>query len=111
MTTTLTKWINDGICLDDTLPYWDTISETLKGSQRSKARRFVNNGLVSYSFTEKTFTVKPIIGYNKTTYTIRNDTKGLRCNCQYYVKTEKYCSHILSILLWLNIERNTKKGM
>jgi len=47
------------------------------------------------------FTCKPIKGYNKTTYIIREEVDGsLRCTCQFNKTTNKMCSHILAVLLF-----------
>lgn len=81
------------------LPFYDSILQQLKGSIKSKARKFVREKRV-YRLDAFTWQVYHIPGYNKTNYFVKMDENGLlRCNCQYHVKTQNVCSHIAAVLL------------
>jgi len=83
------------------LVYYDVMSQKVTGRVKDKARAFVQKGLVSKS-SKYEYSVLPIKGYNKTTYTI--STRGdYSCNCQFYVKTGRYCSHCLAVMLYEKI--------
>ena len=86
-------------------------------SIRAKARRFLENGCIDYDKEKKCYLCKPIKGYNKTTYEMRNwyhkdarATTGFNCTCQFYqrVVTRQriaglICSHICALKMQLKI--------
>ena len=79
--------------------YWCPLLKELKvqGGQNAiitKARRFFGEGCVIK--TGNGYLVKPIKGYNKTTYQIISN----ECNCQFHKKTKLRCSHLLAIELY-----------
>lgn len=101
--------------------YWSPTAKRLEGVKEgkaiiTKARKFTELGLVSYDSATKTFTVSPIPGYNKTTYTIRSNNGHFACNCQFYNTVSKEwehpsCSHIQAVKFYLEIYRwNEKKN-
>ncbi len=105
--------------------YWSEHYKMLKGVEdggaiRTKARKFVELGLIDYDREKKCYLCKPIKGYNKTTYHIFWDKTKLKykesgehgefvCSCQYNQKTFKMCSHILSLYMQLKIWNWQKK--
>jgi hypothetical protein len=82
--------------MTETIQYYDHRTKTLLKSQRYKIRKLLEYGCIwkVESTTGKIFKCFPIEGYNKTTYTILIDKLGEVCNCQYFIKNEKTCSHI-----------------
>lgn len=88
-----------GIEPNDTC-YWDVIKEELVGSQRSKALKFNRLKLVQPNF-DGTFTINHLEGYNKTDYRVVKEFDGWHCPCQFHVKEEKDCSHIIALALFL----------
>ena len=101
---------------EDNVIYWSTTYQKLMGLGdrpiATKAHRFLKEKCVKYNPDKKAFEVKPIKGYNKTTYTVKptNDEIGFKCNCQYHTKTKKVCSHILAVRLSLKIKNWNKKN-
>jgi len=92
---TLFDFIND----DNELPYYDHIKGELKGSQKAKAKKFVQLGLVE-QVSDCVWKIHPIEGYNKRTYTVYRDGDVWSCNCQYNRTKGKVCSHILAVWLF-----------
>tara|TARA_R100001530_G_scaffold14077_1_gene12827 strand:+ start:121 stop:420 length:300 start_codon:yes stop_codon:yes gene_type:complete len=81
------------------LPRWDVLLKELKnGNQLSKARKLNKLKLISECGDPNIFYISPIPGYNKTTYQVHIHPE--QCNCQYYVRTKKPCSHILAVHLY-----------
>ena len=80
-------------------------------SIRAKARRFIENGCITYNKEKKCYECLPIKGYNKTTYEMRSlGNQQFDCNCQFYqrvVMRQKIegliCSHICALFLQLKI--------
>lgn len=98
--------------------YWSEHYKMLKGVKeggaiRTKARKFVELGLIEYDKEDKCYLCKPIIGYNKTTYRLFWDKAHLKykgdgygefeCSCQYNQTTFKMCSHCLALYMQLKI--------
>jgi len=101
-----------------TVIYWSEHYKMLKGVKeggaiQTKARKFVELGLIDYDKEKKCYLCKSIPNYNSTTYHIFWDkTKpkynGLgngefSCSCQYNQRSLKMCSHILALYLQLKI--------
>ena len=85
---------------DEELPRWDAEFErgVLKGSVYAKARK-LNKLKCVEQIAVAVYDVKPIPGYNKTTY--RVDLMPESCNCQANKNgTGKTCSHIMSVHLF-----------
>jgi len=98
--------------------YWSEHYKMLKGVKeggaiRTKARKFVELGLIDYDKEKKCYICKPIPDYNKSTYHIIWDKNRLKykgegfgefeCSCQYNQRTLKMCSHILALYMQLKI--------
>ena len=97
--------------------YWSAHYKMLKGAEggaiQTKARKFVELGLIDYDKENKCYLCKPIPGYNSTTYHLiwdktkpkyKGEGKGeFECSCQYNQKTFKMCSHILALYMQLKI--------
>jgi len=98
--------------------YWSEHYKMLKGVKsggaiQTKARKFVELGLIDYDKEKKCYLCKPIPGYNKTTYHItwnkfhlkyKGEGNGdFECSCQFNQKTKKMCSHILALYMQLKI--------
>lgn len=75
--------------------YWYPRKKELEGTQFTKAKKFLSLGLIRFN-ADHSFSVLPIKGYNITTYLIKDG----ECNCQFYCKTKRDCSHILAIKLY-----------
>jgi len=105
--------------------YWSEHYKMLKGVKeggaiRTKARKFVELGLIDYDKEKKCYICKPISGYNKTTYHLIWDKSRLKyngkgygefeCSCQYNQKTLKICSHILALYMQFRIWNWNKKN-
>lgn len=94
--------------------YWSEHYKMLNGEGnaiQTKARKFVELGLIDYDKEKKCYICKPI-GYNKTTYHQIWDKNRLKykgdgygefeCSCQYN-QTNRMCSHILALYMQLKI--------
>lgn len=89
---------------ETTLPRYDVYKQELSGSVSSKARKFCKENcveLISTSGFIRNYNVKPIPGYNKTTYHVTITPTENKCDCQAFVKENKICSHILSVQLYI----------
>jgi len=76
----------------------------------TKAKKFNELGLVKYNSESKDWSILPIPGYNKTTYTVFGTQGHFVCNCQFYNTVSKHwehptCSHIQAVKFWLEIKR------
>ena len=86
---------------------WDVVLKELKGgNQLSKARKFNKLKCVAKCDHPDIFYILPIEGYNKTTYTVNIEQQ--KCNCQYNVRSEKPCSHIMAVLLYQEQQEEKK---
>jgi|TARA_R100000501_G_C2549351_1_gene64676 hypothetical protein len=77
--------------------YYNSLKKEMEGSQISKARKFVKLKLIENKGFDN-YLVKHIEGYNKTDYSVNSNLE--ECNCQYYVRNNKPCSHILAVALF-----------
>ena len=87
--------------------YWNPECRELKnvenGSARiTKAKRFIKENCIILDGNN--FKCLPIQGYNKTTYS--GSLTPSDCNCQFFNKTGKICSHILSAKMLKQIQDN-----
>lgn len=84
--------------------YYVHTDKELKGTVKSKALKFVEFGLVKNAGSD--WFVKPIEGYNNTTYLIQDG----ECNCQgFQTKKRKgefaHCSHTLAVEYYKKINK------
>jgi len=85
--------------------YWSPEYKELKGEYPnicSKAKKFLQEDRVREF--EGYFLVLPISGYNKTTYKVKINPD--ECNCQFFNKTGKTCSHILAVKMYMRLKKN-----
>jgi len=82
--------------------YWAEQEGILVGSQKSKAKKFLEKGCVQYQ-GEGQWKVLPIIGYNKTTHEV--DMLNRTCKCQFFRKTGSDCSHIKAVELKIFMDK------
>lgn len=79
---------------------WYDKQKGLSSSMLSKARK-LNKLKRIEKISAIEWIVKYVVGYNKTNYNIKEDYQGkLHCNCQFYNKTRRKCSHIIAVLLY-----------
>ena len=109
------EWYNElnskNIC------YYSASARELKGSQHTKALKFLQLGCIEFVPERNCFICKSIPGYNKTTYELGVVKElgeiRIECNCQYYQTQKKkgrvkMCSHLLALEIWN--EENKKKN-
>ena len=99
--------------------YWSPSLKTLEGVKqcgaiKTKAQKFLKLGLVGYDPETKAFNVRPIPGYNKTTYFINSSDGHFNCTCQFYNTVSKEwlhptCSHIQAVKFYLEMKRWNQK--
>jgi len=91
----LTQWTNkEYVCK------WDVTNQVLTSDQKAKAQKFIDNDCIV--FDGKDYWCKPILGYNKTSYTIKLINGEWKCNCQWNTTKHRLCSHILAVFLWID---------
>ena len=80
------------------LPRWDVELGTMKGTVLAKARK-LNKFKCIVHLGVGIYDIKPIPGYNKTTYRVNLMPES--CNCQYNKKGKgKTCAHIMAVHLY-----------
>ena len=90
-----TKW---GRKETEDMPRWDMELGRMKGSILGKARK-LNKFKCIVHLGVGVYDVKPILGYNKTTYRVNLMPES--CNCQYNKKgAGKSCAHIMAVHLY-----------
>ena len=85
--------------------YFDVLTGEVKGSQLSKAIKFNKLKRIEHQWGG-IYLVKHIEGYNKTDYQV--ETVSGECNCQYYIRNKKPCSHILAVALFKKQQEEIK---
>ncbi|RLJ08637.1 MAG: hypothetical protein DRP12_00285 [Candidatus Aenigmatarchaeota archaeon] len=80
------------------------VGKGMVGSVRNKVRAFIENGCV-VQVGPKSWIVRPIPGYNKTTYEVTSDGSFFRCSCQYNRTKGLVCSHILAVTEYIKMRR------
>lgn len=81
--------------------YWYEKIGKLAGSQKSKAKKFLELGCVLETKAPNLFIVKHIEGYNKTNHKVEFIHKvNIKCSCQFFQKVGKECSHIMAVKLY-----------
>lgn len=87
--------------MEEKVCYYDAFRRTLEGTIISKAKRF-NREKCVVKITSGHYIVKPIIGYNKTTYKVLQGFDDVfSCSCQRYVTKQLTCSHIVAVSLYM----------
>lgn len=81
------------------IAYFDHIKGEMRGGQKVKARRFVDDDLIIY-VGAGIFKCLPIEGYNTREYKLEKKSGVWSCNCQYYKKNHLACSHIQALALF-----------
>ncbi|TSA28606.1 hypothetical protein D4R71_00445 [bacterium] len=69
--------------------------ETFGHAAQYKAQKLLRLGKI-YKVTEGEYAVQPVLGYNKTTYAVKEIMGKLTCTCQKH----HHCSHILAVFLF-----------
>ena len=101
----LLRW---NLTLEDLTVNGDRLSDAIV----YKAFKFLENDLLELAYAEslepegnrEAWILKPLPGYNKTSYTLYFDIRPYRrpavsCNCQYCVTKERLCSHLTALLI------------
>lgn len=83
---------------------WYDKYKGMNGNIKSKARKFVKNGCVEMVVPKFHWIVKPIKGYNSTTYDVTQINDYASCNCQYNKLYCRICSHIVAVELFEEIK-------
>ena len=81
---------------------YDACLKQLNGSRISKARKFNRLKRIE-PLGRGMFLVKPILGYNHTTYEV--NTAAQTCNCQANERSQIICSHLMAC--WLYEKQNS----
>jgi len=79
-----TEYYGDRYTKPEELCRYDVLLRELKGGRVTKARKF-NKLKCIEDLGGGIYRINPIVGYNKTTYTV--DIIEEKCNCQFNVKT------------------------
>lgn len=79
--------------------YWYEREGKLVGDQKSKAKKFLENGCVLETGNRDLFVVKFLEGYNKTNHQVNMAARS--CSCQHYRKYQTDCSHIKAVDLYI----------
>lgn len=80
---------------------WYDKFKGLQGNVLSKARKFNRLKLIEM-VGARHYKVKHIKGYNKNDYDVEITPEGIfTCNCQFFDKNKRDCSHILAVRLYL----------
>lgn len=94
--------------MTETIQKYNPQTGLLTKSQQYKIRKLVEHKCIE-RLGEDTWIVKPIPGYNSTTYTItRGMTGQLSCNCQFFATKQTDCSHIGAMILAGGLTMPTK---
>jgi hypothetical protein len=101
--------------------YWSSHYKKLvvEGGENAigtKALKFIELNCIEYykdavNPKNNCYICKPIEGYNKTTYKMKNIPGGFECDCQYHQTTKRMCSHILGLYMQLKIWNHNKRSM
>lgn len=97
--------LRDVPAVEQVICRWDAATGELKGSQLSKARKFNHDHCIDFQ-GNGTFLVRPIQGYNHTTYTVLFTPDGCQCDCQYSKRYGNTCSHIMAVGLFIQNSLN-----
>ncbi len=80
---------------------WDTVSRTLTGSQRTKVQKYLRENLLR-KVSDSEYEVLPIPGSTKQHHWLSRGKEGWECDCQYFNKVGKDCSHLMALYLYWN---------
>lgn len=101
--------------------HYSATARTLKGSQHTKALKFLAEDCIQYLKESKTFSCEPLEGYNSTTYHLTPTgldmfgSQEFECSCQFFQTHKKLgntrnCSHILALMLYFRCGRKRFKS-
>jgi hypothetical protein len=92
------------------IQYYDAILEKLQYPQKEKIHKIIALGCL-HRVHEDLWVCNPILGYNKTAYTLKRGYDGrFKCNCQGNNK-RGYCSHSNALLVILSDREKEKQGV
>lgn len=92
------------------LQCYDKDLEALQHPQEYKIRKILEYGSLQ-KINNDCYICRPIIGYNKTTYTLMRGISGAwRCDCQGYHKRGS-CSHAAALSIMLKDSGQEKQGV
>lgn len=84
--------------------YWAEKEGLMIGGMKNKIIKFLENNCV-VDLKDGNFQMKPIIGYNQTTYDLRVIDNQESCTCQNNKRYGRRCSHIMAVQAYLFIKR------
>ena len=93
----------------ETIQKYDFKVKALEKSVNYKVKKLLELGLIKKE-SYGVYIVLPIPGYNRTTYTIRQNFTELICNCQGFGK-RKYCSHTKAVMIYKQKTEQPEKQM
>jgi hypothetical protein len=86
------------------IQFYDVHTKKLEKSYKHKVRKFLEFDCIK-KVDYSQFDVRPIQGYNSTTYKVTNNACLWACNCQGYVKRKTgTCSHIEAVKMWIQCQ-------
>ena len=88
--------------------HWNEKLEKLDSPMKNKIRTLIENGCIR-KVNDDEYKCLPILGYNKTTYTmVRKPDGNFKCNCQGYHEHNN-CTHLEALrIAW---EVNSNQGV
>jgi len=90
--------------------YYDHQQGKLENTQESKIKKILAYGCLK-QINKDAWICRPIIGYNKRTYTLlRKQDGSFKCNCQGYNK-RGHCSHAKALEITLENKGDQKQGV
>jgi len=95
--------------MDAAIQRYNKDTKALEQPLSYKVRRLLYLGCIK-KLASGVYIVLPIPGYNRTTYTIRQNFTELICNCQGFGK-RKYCSHIKAVMIYKQKTEQPEKQM
>ena len=77
---------------------YNPVVGSLTRSQKHKVKEILARDCIERA-GRFSFIIKPIEGYNKTTYRVYKDFawSKWKCNCQFYTQTGRECAHIAAV--------------
>ena len=100
--------------MDAAIQRYNKDTKALEQPLSYKVRRLLDLPSMRNGYIKKldcgVYEVAPIPGYNRTTYTIRQNFTELICNCQGFGK-RKYCSHTKAVMIYKQKTEQPEKQM
>ena len=100
--------------MDAAIQRYNKDTKALEQPLSYKVRRLLDLPSMRNGYIKKlacgVYIVLPIPGYNRTTYTIRQNFTELICNCQGFGK-RKYCSHTKAVMIYKEKTEQPEKQM